>query len=259
MFKILVFLAFLTAYCLWTWAATWAFKKMPGELLTGRSFWSGELDLLRNLAALFGFIYLLSGLWSFQLVILFFIAAHLGGLVSVLLTEFLGAHSKEASIRTFWAGQEVGMKFPILTFMGLVPAIFATLSYPIVGGLFYFRYAWSSQVLKLLIVKYSLILLILSGYPLAMIIVISMISSENLDEDTRQVLFIGQLASLIPAALWVALAIWAFGIGGTDLPFDFAGVRHTLSVQSLLSMLVFFAIFVLIPYVLGTKALGDGT
>jgi len=51
----------------------------------------------------------------------------------------------------------------------------------------------------------------------------------------------------------VSLAIWAFGLGGTNLPIGISGVKQTLSVQALLLMFAFFAVSILIPYVLGAQ------
>jgi hypothetical protein len=253
MLKVLVFVVFLVAYALWSWGCLLAINKTQSDLLKGRSFWSGELLLVVTYGGFFAFIYLLSGLWSLRLVVLFFLAAQLGALVGFLLNQGLGAPSEKTGKRVLWAGKEMDVRFPRLSKTGMILVGLVSLSYPIVAGVFYFHYPRFSEPLKILVVKYSILLLILGGYPLVMTVVISMLASENLDEDSRQLVFVNQLSGMIPTALIVSLAIWAFGIGGTNLPFDMAGIRRTMSVQALLLMLAFFAVSTLIPYMLGAQ------
>jgi len=226
MLKILAFVVFLIAFVVWALGVAFCTLKLQKDLLEGRSFWSGELTLLVTYVGFFGFIYLLSGFWSLRLVLLFFIAAQLGALIGYVLNVALGAQSEKSGMRALWAGKEIDIKFPRLTMVGQILSGLIFLSYPVVAGVLYFHHVWSSEALKILIVKYSLLLLILSGYPLFIAIMMSILASENLDEDTRQRFFINQLCGMIPTALFVALAIWAFGIGGPGLPFDFAGARQ---------------------------------
>ncbi len=211
--------------------------------------------LLEGLVGLFGFIYLLSGLWSTKLVLLIFVASHLGILLSLVFGAMLGPHSEKAGIRMLWAGKEIALQHPIsmgllgLTTMGM------SFAYPIVVGIFFFRNPWGSLNLEVEVVRYSLLLLSLGGYLLVVVVTACMLASENLDDNTRQRIFINQLCGLIPAAIYVALAIWSFGFGGgTQLSLDFLGVpSRTLSLQTLLMLLGFFAVAVLIPYVVGTQ------
>jgi hypothetical protein len=253
MLKVLLFLLFLIAYGIWSWATFKSSKKMQADLLAGKSFWSGERVLLLSLTGLFGFIYLLSGLWSLKLILLILIASHLGALVAWLLNLTFGAHSERARIRAFWAGGEIGLKNPIVMgALGGLTAV-ASLSYPIVAGVIFFRHPWATPVLQILVVKYSVLLLSLSGYVLMMTAVCLLLASENLDEDTRQLIFINQLGGMISLAVFVALALRIFEIGGTPHTYDFMGVSHTFSLQTLLLLLLFFTATVLVPYLIGTQ------
>lgn len=255
MLKLLLFLVFLVSFGLWAWCVSFALKKLQADLLAGKSFWvTTQFLLLATYAGFFCFLYLLSGFWSLRLVLLFFVAAQLGSLIALLLNAVLGAQSEKSGMRALWAGKEIDIKHPRMSKILAILSGVIVLSYPVVAGVSYFQHTWSSEALKILIVKYSLLLLILGGYPLTMIVVIMMLVSENLDEDTRQQVFVNQLGGMIPTALFVALAIWAFGIGGAgQLPRDFAGVFRTLSFRPLLLMLAFFSFSVLIPYLLGTQ------
>jgi hypothetical protein len=253
MLKILLFLFFLVAYGLFAWAGLMSLKKVQNDLLVGKSFWSSELLLLVNLGGFFGLIYLLSGLWSLRLVLLMYVASHLGGLGAWVLSAILGAHSERVGLRAVWAGKEIEIKHPIaMKSLTALTGVLA-LSYPIVAGVLFFRHQWATPALQIVIVKYSLLLLNLSGYAVAMIVVMIMLASENLDENTRQRIFISQLGGMIPTAIFVALAFWAFGFGGKPLAFDFMGISRTISPQTLLLLLLFFATTILMPYLVGTQ------
>lgn len=249
---VLTFLIFLVAYGLWAWGCNLALKKSIADLAAGKSFWSSELVLVASYSGFFCFLYLLSGFWNLRLVLIFFATAQLGSLLALLVNAFLGAQSEKTCMRSVWAGKEIDIKYPLMNTIGGPLMIIIFLAYPVVAGIVHFQHAWSSDVLKILIVKCSLLLLILGGYPLMMTVTIMMLVSENLDEDTRLRIFVNQLVGMIPTALLVAFAIWAFGIGGPGLPFDFAGVSGTVSVRALLLVLLFFAFSVVIPYFLGT-------
>jgi len=246
------FLIFLVCYGLWAWGCYVALQKLMADLAVGKSFWGGELVLLASYSGLFCFLYLLSGFWNLWLVLLFFATAQLGTLLAWLVDQFLGAQSEKSCMRSVWAGKEIEIKHPLMNtiatrLMGLV-----FLAFPVAAGVVHFQHAWSSEALKILIVKCSLLLLIFGGYPLTMIVTIMMLVSENLDEETRLRIFVNQLVGMIPTALIVAFAIWVFGIGGPGLALAFGGVSGTVSLRALLLVLLFFAFSVLIPYFLGT-------
>jgi len=254
MTKIGLFVLFFIAYVCWALLGAKSFKKLQADLLGGKSFWSSEVILLEGLVGLFGFIYLLSGLWSTKLVLLIFVASHLGILLSLIFGAMLGPHSEKAAIRMLWAGREIAIKHPVsMGLLGLA-TMGMSFAYPIVVGIFFFRNPWGSLNLEIEVVRYSLLLLSLGGYLLVVVVTACMLASENLDDNTRQRIFINQLCGLIPAAIYVALAIWAFGFGGGLLSLDFLGIpSRTLSLQTLFMLLGFFALGVLIPYVVGTQ------
>ena len=189
--KVFLFIAFLVAYALWAWACVLAARKANNDLLTGRWFWSGQYTLMVGYAGFFGFIYLLSGWWSWQFAALFFVAAQLGTLVAFLVNVILGAQSEESAMRVVWAGKELDLKYPRASKLGSLLVGLIGLSYPILAGIVFFRHTWGSEPLRIMIVKYSLLLLILGGYcgsvgrPQQ-----HSVASQNLDESTRQRIFV---------------------------------------------------------------------
>jgi hypothetical protein len=254
MSKVLLFIVFLICYLGWMVASFFSLNKVKSDLMEGKWFWSSELMLLEGLLGFFGSIYLLSGLWSLKLVLLILIASHIGGLVAWVLNSILGAPPKEAGIRTLWAGKEFDIKYKVVSVtLGVVCGLLS-LSYPFVAGVAFFRHPWGSPVLEIQVVKYTLVLLTLSGYVVQMIVIGSLLSSENLDDEIRVRIFINQGIGLIPTAVFVALAFWAFGFGGAPLAVGFLGIpAGTLSPQMLLLLLILFAVTVLIPYLAGTQ------
>ena len=251
--KVLLFLAFLISYGLWAWGSSSAMKKLQADLLTGKSFWSGQLVSMLPYFGFFSFLYLLSGFWNLQLALLVVVTTQIGFLIALLVNGMLGAQSEATGMRGAWAGAEFNIKHPLMNKIYLALGFVLYISYPVVAGIALFQHAWSSDVLKILIIKYSLLLLIFAGYPAVIIVMIMMLVSENLDEDTRQRFFVNQLAGMIPTALFVAFAVWAFGIGGVGVPLDFAALSGTLSFRALILLLLFFAFSIVVPYFLGTK------
>ena len=132
-------------------------------------------------------------------------------------------------------------------------SLVVTLAYVVAGGILHFRYPWNSPILHIAAVKYTLIFLIFGNYPAMMAEVAAMLASENLDENTRQQIFVNQLAGMIPTALFVALALWAFGAGGTDVPATFATISNTFSIRVTILMVGFFLLLFILPYVIGTQ------
>jgi hypothetical protein len=252
--KVLLFVLFLVAYVAWAVASAFCLKRVQSDLVEGKSFWNGQLMILDGLAGFFGSVYLLSGLWSLKLVLLLFITSQLGILAAWVLSLLLGAPYQIAGIRTLWAGKEFDLKYPVGSpVLGLSCGAMSWI-YPIVAGILFFHHPWASSTLEILIVKCTLLLLSLPGYVLQVIVIGSVLASENLDDDTRQRIFISQSVGLIPAAIFVALAFWAFGLGGKPLDVGFLGVpAGTLSLQTLVLLLILFAATILIPFLVGTQ------
>ncbi|MGA8220424.1 MAG: hypothetical protein WB780_02135 [Candidatus Acidiferrales bacterium] len=252
MLKVLLFLFFLVIYGFLGLAAVKSLKKLQSDLLVGKSFWGAELLTLIGLAAFFGYIYLLSGLWSLKLVLLILIASQLGSLVAWVPNAVLGQRSENAWLRTAWAGKEITPKYPKVVMTLNVLATALAFLYLIVVGVAFFRHQWGSPVLQVLVVKYSLLLLIFSNYFTVTTMNSMMLASANLDEDSRQNIFFNRLGEMIPTAVYLALACSAFGFGEKALSHSYLGVPGTLSLQAFWLLLLFFVAMFLIPYLVGT-------
>ncbi len=126
------------------------------------------------------------------------------------------------------------------------------IAYLIAAAIVHFRYPWESPELVSASVKYTLLFFI-GSYPFLITEIIATVTSENLDEDTRQGIFIGQMTGLIPTALFAALALWAFGVGGADLPVSFGNLSHSFSLRVTLILVAYFGLLILLPYFIGTQ------
>ena len=83
--------------------------------------------------------------------------------------------------------------------------------YVVMGAAIHFRYPWNSQVLHIAAVKHTLIgVTFLLNIPL-WIQMAMMLASQELDGGTRQQILVNQLGSMVSTALFISLALWAFG------------------------------------------------
>ena len=252
--KFVTFVLFVCAYVLWIWAAAKMTKQLTRPSMRGaRMFWATESFGLLSNVGFFVLIYLISGFWSWRLLILFIVASQMGMLVAFLLNAILGSQTDESYPRILAAGGEIGLTYPKVAGSFMLVSALVTLAYVVAGGILHFRYPWNSPVLHIAAVKYTLIFLIFGNYPAMMAEVAAMLASENLDENTRQQIFVNQLAGMIPTALFVALALWAFGAGGTEVPATFATISNAFSIRVTVLMVGFFFLLFILPYTIGTR------
>ena len=212
MHKILFFLMFLCAVGLWMWGGNYLNKKISQDIGKDSLFWKTESATLLSNAGFFVFIYLLSGMWNLRLVILFVVAGQLSIIMALVLNSLLGSQGEKFTSRVFAGGGELGMRYPKFSMFALAVVSLMLVAYLIAAGIVHFRYPWDSPVLVSAAVKYTLLFFI-GSYPFLITEIIATVTSENLDEDTRQGIFISQMTGLIPTALFAALALWAFGVG----------------------------------------------
>jgi len=252
MHKILFYLLFLCAVGLWVWGGNAVTKRISRDIAKDNLFWKTEAATLLSNAGFFAFIYFLSGLWNLRLVVLFVMAGQLSLIMALVLNSLLGSHGEQFNSRVFAGGGELGMKHQKFSIVALLIIILLFVAYLVAAAMIHFRYPWKSPQLIAASVKYTLLFFIGSA-PFLITELIATVTSENLDEDTRQGIFISQTAGLIPTALFVALALWAFGVGGVDIPVSIAGLSHSFSLRIVLIMIAYFGAVILIPYIIGTQ------
>lgn len=251
--RILAFLGFLVVYVAWLWASNFLMKRVKQSILVNETFWSAELSNLLGLAAIFSFIFILSGYFDWRLVAAFFVAAQIGVVMSAILGGLLGSATSKWGARSAWAGAEFAMKHTLLMLgiMGL--AMLIVIAYPVAAGISYFGLSVAEVPVPTRIFQYTLSMLFLVGYPLVLFVLIGALVSENLDEETRTRFFINQLSTLVPNALWIALLFWSFGIAGDGQKLSVGSVPLDLSPLLLGVLIGFFVLTVLIPYFIGAQ------
>jgi hypothetical protein len=251
--KLFLFLAFLLFYVLWQVACFFAFKMIQGSIAKDNTLVVGEVNILLGLAGFFVPVYLLSGLWSLKLFLLVLVASHLSVVLAWALNFMLGGQSNESGKRAYCIGNEIEIRHLILFKAVQFAFLLILIAYPIFAAIAFFRYPWSSSTLETIVVRDTVLGLNLCGYAFICIVNCQVLASDNLDDDTRQWSFINQATGLAPAAIWVALASWSFGLAGTPLSLGPLGIpAQTLSWQTLVLLLAVFALAVLVPFVAGT-------
>jgi hypothetical protein len=250
----LMFFLFLAAFACWVFLAFRAGQIVRHIPIAGIPFWNSEMMVLPGVIGFLGFIYLLSGFWNWELALIMVASVHLSPLAGWFLTNAFGKNAARGTARQFWMGLEIGAHSPRLVSNTFQLIAFIAFSYPFVAGYIFFHHPWGSAVLEDQEIKCTLLLLTLSSYLATAIIVPKMLTSENLDEDTRQNLFFSQLAGLIPTAAYGAIGVSAFGFNPNSIGFEaFGGLNRIVSLGLLGILCAFFAGTVLIPYLVGIQ------
>ena len=252
--KLLTFFLFLGAVALQTSANVYLVKNLSLPRVSGRRFFLATEG--RVLLTIFGtllYIYLLSGLWSWHLVTLFLVLSQLGVILGTVLNAALGSSSEKSRSRVHAAMGEIGLNHPIIYFVSAFLASITLLGFLVAAAVAHFRYPWSSQPLYVAAVKYTLIGMIFVPNIQSWGRMVAILSSEDLDEDTRQQVLINQLADMLSYAIFISLALWAFGVGTGPLPATLATVANTFSARVSIVVLAFPMLLFMLPYWIGTQ------
>lgn len=86
--------------------------------------------------------------------------------------------------------------------------------------------------------------------------VVRLLASPNLDEDSRSRVFVNQLGGLIPNALLAAVAVYSFGdpMKNTDgLGVEMWGYRMPISLPLIIGVFAFFLLTAVLPYIVGVS------
>jgi hypothetical protein len=252
--KLLTFFLFLGAFTLQSFANVYLVKNLNLPRISGpRFFFATEGRVLLTIFGTLLFIYLLSGLWSWHLVILFLVISQLAVILGTVLNAALGSSSEKSRSRISAAMGEIGLNHPIIYTLSNFLAGFTLLGFLVAAAVAHFRYAWGSQPLYIAAVKYTLIGMIFVPNIQIWGRMAAILSSEDLDEDTRQQVLINQLADLLSYAIFISLALWAFGVGAGPLPATLATVANTFSARVSIVVLAFPMLLFMLPYWIGTQ------
>jgi hypothetical protein len=252
--KILTFFLFLGAVTLQFFASAYLAKNLNLQRVSGsRFFLATEGRVLLTIFGTLLYIYLLSGLWSGHLVILFLVLSQLGVILGTVLNAALGSSSEKSRSRLTAAMGEFVLNHPLIYGASALLASTSLLGFLVAAAIAHFRYPWSSQPLYVAAVKYTLIGMIFIPNIQVWGRMAAVLSSEDLDEDTRQQVLINQLADMLSYAIFISLALWAFGVGTGPLPATLATVANTFSARVSIVVLAFPMLLFMLPYWIGTQ------
>ena len=183
--KLLTFFLFLGAFTLQSFANVYLVKNLNLPRISGpRFFFATEGRVLLTIFGTLLFIYLLSGLWNWHLVILFLVISQLAVILGTVLNAALGSSSEKSRSRISAAMGEIGLNHPIIYTLSNFLAGFTLLGFLVAAAVAHFRYAWGSQPLYIAAVKYTLIGMIFVPNIQIWGRMAAILSSEDLDEDT---------------------------------------------------------------------------
>jgi len=252
--KVLLFIAFLVVYIFYGWVSYYLTQKNKASLRTKVSFWRSELTFLVGYLFFFVSLYLLSGLWISRLVVFFLGAGQVAVVISAMFGALFAKRDEKFFARVFWASLEASTKHLIITAVLSFFAFLFFLVFPVAVGIVYFKHTIATPEMTVMITR-CLILMQFTFYPVSLLLMASLLASENLDNDSRRHLFIDNLVGMIPTSLFLALGLWAFGIGerGANISLNLARqVPLQFSVHILVFLAVFFGLVTVVPYLVGS-------
>lgn len=250
--RVLLFLGFLLLYVAWFLATMRLQQTAQKSLLrSNNNFWIGEATLLLTYTGIFTFVFVLSGYRNWRLAAALFAVSQAGVILSLVLAGLLGSATSKWGPRGMWAGGEFALtNVPMMIGVMVLSAI-VVLGYPIMTGIAFFGSAPSEVATR--VFQYTLIMFFISGLGLQAPFLIGTLSSPNLHDDTRLRLFVNQLGTLVPNALWLALVFWSFGIAGSGRTIAVGDASLEFSPLLVAIMIGYFVLTTLLPYLIGAQ------
>jgi len=248
--KILLFLAFLVVYILYIGSSAFLSNRLIGKVKK-ISFVENEILIVVPYVFFFAFIFLIGRFFNLQLFSLSILFSNIGFIITLVIWSLIGNPKTPFKEIGGWAGSDFGMKNAWLTLITQGIILLMLIAFPIVIGIQYFSES-SQEVIRFMAIKYSLVLL-LSSYVLVLPILIGVLSSSFIDEDTRARYFINQFSGLIAYSLFMSLLFWIFNLGKSGHEIQIGNVNFSLSPQMFLILMGFFLAFLVLPYFIGIQ------
>lgn len=248
--KILLFFAFLVVYGLYLWTSVILFNRFLTKIKKV-SFVENELMIIVPYFFFFAFIFLIGRFFNLHLFTLSILFSNIGLLVTVIVWNLIGSPKIPFKEIGGWAGYDFGLKntWLILSTQGFI--LLMIVAFPIVMGIHFFSQS-SIEVIRIFAIKYSLIL-ILGSYVLTLPLIIGVLSSSFIDEDSRARYFIAQFSGLIANSLFISLLFWIFNWGRTGYEIQLGNVNFSLSPRIFLILMGFLLAFLILPYFIGIQ------
>ena len=248
--NILLFILFLIVYLLYLWVSYFLFVKYVNKL-KGDNLLDVELIIVVSNIFLFAFLFIIGQFFNLSLVVISILASNAGLLIAFIIWSLLGSPKVPYKAISGWAGYDFGVNNP--KFYGIIQilSLLVIIAFPIVVGIYYFSAA-SLEGIRIFTLKSTLIL-ILGSYLLLMPTIINVLSAPFIDEDSRSRYLIAQFSGLIPNALFVSLLFWVFGWSSGGGETTIGNVSFTFNPYLFLALMLFFLLFLLLPYFIGVQ------
>jgi hypothetical protein len=249
MSEILIFIAFIIIYILYVWTTYIIMTKYLNRLDKDR-FIDNELMVVVPNLFLFAFLFTIGRFFNLYIVLISILFSNIGMLVAFIIWGFLGSPKVPYKAVGGWAGYDFGIKNIAVSIIFQVLSALWLIAYPVVIGIHYFHAA-SIEEIRLFNLQ-AATAFILGAYILTLPIINSILSSRFIDEDSRARFLVAQFAGLIPNALFISLLFWTLKpVNSTELSLGNISVSFNPVLFTIL--MVFFIVFFLLPYFIGTQ------
>jgi hypothetical protein len=248
--KILLYLAFLLLYVLYIYFSVVLLNRIVNNTKS-ISFLENELIILIPNLFFFAFIFTIGQFFNLKLLLVSIAFANAGFILTLIVWSLLGSPKTPFKEIGGWASGDYTLKNQVVFSLSQYLGIAILVAFPVVIGLHYFTEP-SVEINRIITLKYSLIF-VLSSYVLLLPVVISILTSEFIDEDTRSRYLTNQFSSLLAYALFLSLLFWTFNQDTTGTIVEMGNIRFVLSPEIILIILAFIFLFLILPYFIGIQ------
>jgi hypothetical protein len=222
-----IFIIFLLTFGVWLRVSGMLGQKAKSDAINNRTFWNAQLSNLLSTAALFVFVFILTGYFNWELVAAYFVASEICLMLAAVLSGLLGSPTSQWGVCSYWAGFEFGRENArALQGLFMFAALLA-LAYPVAVGISYFRLPPTELPLR--IFQYTLLVTWLPSFWVSLVVIGGVLASENPGEETRTRCFTDHLSNQLLNALRGAILLWSVGLFGAGQRLRLGSVSQEFS------------------------------
>lgn len=251
--RIGLYILFLVAYVICSIGLYFVFvKRVSANARRQRTqqFMLGQALLLISVGGLVIYLYVLSGYFSISLLLVLLTGSEVAAIIGAGLRGLSGTSDAAPKSSLATATLDFDVRYPtVAKTLNLLPALVLGV-YPAMCGVLFFwlpRSTLPTRILQVTMLYY----LALSG--MNAIRTSITVSSENLDEPTRQTALLNGAAELVPVMLFLSTTFWAFGVGTEGHQVLIGDTSLVVTPLVIGAIAAYFLIFALLPYIAGTQ------
>lgn len=249
MAKILTYIAFLIIYCLYVWVSTVLLTKFVNR--PKDRFIDNELLIIIPNLFLFASLFVINHFLNLYLVLFSIAFSNIGLLIASVVWGLLGSPKIPYKAISGWAGTNFAIENIWFSVFYQAVAAIISIAYPIIIGVYYFK-GYLPEQIGTITLECTLIF-ILASFVLLIPTIISVLTANYIDEDTRSRYLISQFSNLIPYTLYISLLFWIINPGGPGKGFTMQNVELTFNPLLFTLLMVFFLAFFVLPYFIGIQ------